>query len=86
MQVLFKPVRTLLNMCHFVCGTMSHAKLSLHWSDIYYPMTLEWHSGRGSEMVVDTKHVTVHAIYGVCLNSFSTRAKLLRQEQYVQTK
>ena len=36
-------------MCDFVCWTMSHAKLSLYWSVIYYQMTFEGHSGRGSE-------------------------------------
>ena len=29
----------------FVCGTMSHAKLSLHSSVLYY----QWHSGHGLE-------------------------------------
>ena len=26
-------------MSYFVCGTISHAKLLLHWSAIYYQMT-----------------------------------------------
>ena len=29
-------------MCDFVCGTMSHAKLSLHRSIIHYQMTFVW--------------------------------------------
>ena len=32
-------------MCDFVCGIMSHAKSSLHWSVIHYQMTFEGHSG-----------------------------------------
>ena len=27
-------------MCNFVCGAMSCAKLSLHWSVIHYQVTL----------------------------------------------
>ena len=38
-----------LNTCDFVCGTMSHAKSSLHWSVIHNQVTFEWHSGCGSE-------------------------------------
>ena len=30
-----------LNTFNFVCGTMSHAKASLHWSVIHYQMTFE---------------------------------------------
>ena len=33
--------------CDFVCGTMSRAMSSLHWSLIHYQVTYEWHSGRG---------------------------------------
>ena len=36
-------------MCDFFCGTMSHAKLLLHWSVIHYQMTFEWHDGCGLE-------------------------------------
>ena len=36
----------------FVCGTISHAKLWLQWSVLHYQMTLEWHSGHGSEMSI----------------------------------
>ena len=36
-------------MCGFVCGTMSHAKLSFNWSVILYRVTLEWHFGCGFE-------------------------------------
>ena len=38
-----------LNMYDFVCGTMSHAKLPLHWSAIHYQVTFEWCSGHGLE-------------------------------------
>ena len=31
-------------MYNFVCGTMSYAKLSLHWSVIHYQVTFEWTS------------------------------------------
>ena len=36
-------------MCSFVCGTMSQAKVSLHWSVIPYQITFEWHSECGLE-------------------------------------
>ena len=36
-------------MCDFVCGTMSHAKMFLYRSVIYYQMTFERHSGCSSE-------------------------------------
>ena len=36
-------------MNDFVCETMSHAKLSLHWSAIHYQVTFEWCFGHGSE-------------------------------------
>ena len=39
----------------FCCGTMSHAMSSLHWSDIHYQVTFEWHSGRGSETSIVLK-------------------------------
>ena len=28
-------------MCNFVCGTMLHAKMMLHWSVIHYQVTFE---------------------------------------------
>ena len=43
-----------LNTCSLVCGTVSHAKSSLHWSVIHYQLTFDWHSGRGSEMSINT--------------------------------
>ena len=41
-------------MSDFVCGTMSHAKMSLYWSVIHYQMTFERHSGCGSETSTDS--------------------------------
>ena len=38
-----------LNTFNFVCGTMSCAKSSLHWSVVRYQVTFKWQSGRGSE-------------------------------------
>ena len=35
-------------MSEFVCGPMSHAKLSLHWSIVHYQVTFEWFNS-GSE-------------------------------------
>ena len=43
-------------MCDFVCGTMSPAELSFHWSVIYYQMTFEWHTGHGSETSIHMNH------------------------------
>ena len=39
-------------MCDFVCGTMSHAKMSLHWSVIHSQLTFEWCSGCDLEMSI----------------------------------
>ena len=36
-------------MWDFFSGTVSHAKLSLHWSVILCHVTFEWHSGRAWE-------------------------------------
>ena len=32
------------NTCFFICGSMQHAKLSMHWSVIHYHVTFEWPS------------------------------------------
>ena len=39
-QVRLK-VNSRLKTCDFVCGTMSRAKSSLHWSVIHYQMNFE---------------------------------------------
>ena len=36
-------------MCIFFCGTISHAKLLLHWSIKHYQVTFERHSGCGKD-------------------------------------
>ena len=42
-------------MWDFVCKTMPHAKVLLHWSVIHYRRTFEWHSGCGSETSIINK-------------------------------
>ena len=39
-------------MSDFVCGAMSHAKLSLHWSIVHYQVTFEWFNS-GSDCALD---------------------------------
>ena len=41
-------------MCKFVCGTVSHATFSFHWSVIHYQMTFEWHNWHSFEMSTDS--------------------------------
>ena len=43
----------------FVCGTMSHAKLSLNWSVVYTitKCSFECFSGRGPEMLPEIRLV-----------------------------
>ena len=44
----------------FVCGTMSHAKLLLHWSILHYQVTFEWHSGCGLDMSITLNSIGVN--------------------------
>ena len=51
------------NICNFVCGTMSHVKLLLHWSVIHYQTTFECLSGCSSETsIYDGQAIDVQAI------------------------
>ena len=46
-------------MCDFICGTMSHAKSSMHWSVIHYQVPFEGHPGHGSETSIGRKRINV---------------------------
>ena len=39
------------NACGFICGTISCAILSLHWSVTHFQMTFELYSGCGMETI-----------------------------------